>query len=97
MDSVKNIEIINENIKKLKKTILVKRVTLGLAATNIGIMGKCLATYWDKINISTKFIGMLAIGSCYVLSCFCCEHIKRDKFTVDELKFEIEKLEGRGY
>ena len=53
MDSIKNIEIINANIQSLKKNILVKRVTLGLAATNIGIMGKCLSSYWDKINIST--------------------------------------------
>ena len=97
MDNIKNIEIISGNINKLKKTILVRRVTLGTAVANICIMGKCLSTYWDNINISTKFIGMIAIGSCYALSCLCTESIKRAKFRISELKFEIEKLEGKTY
>jgi hypothetical protein len=97
MDNIKDIEIIKENIAELKNDILLCRVTLGMAVFNIAFVGECLYVSYDKINITAKLLSMLAIGSCFVLTCVSAEKIKRDKFTIDELKFEIEKKEGRGY
>ena len=91
--SIKNIEIINKNIKKLKGNIAIERITNFFAIVNMTIMGSNLYTYRDSIDISSKFIGMLAIGMCYVIFCTDNEKIKCNKFKIDELKFEIEKLE----
>ncbi len=90
-----DIEIINKNIDKFKSSIRLERITLYLSLVNMCIMGSTLYKYYDEINFSTKFISMVSIGMCFTLSGITNEKIKDDKFKMDELLFEKEKLEEK--
>ena len=96
MEDIKNIEIINKNIKKLKSSIRAERLTICMSLVNGGIVGDTLCNYGSELELYSKFVCMAVMGVCFTLFCTSAEKIKINKFKIDELKFEKEKLELDG-
>ena len=93
MEDIKNIEIISENIKKLKSSIRINRIFECMSLTNIAIIVDALHNYGSELEIYSKLIYMATAGVCLTVFCISAENVKAGKFKIDELKFEIEKLE----
>ncbi len=94
---IKNLKIINKKIKELKYNLALERIGIVQSGVSCVVIDVGCKMFSEVIDTPCKFVCGIAILLCAGNFILCANSASRDKFAIDELNFEKEKLEGKTY